>query len=439
MESTPEPVPTPPARTSVWLDWQWYLVLVLALAIRGAVGYAQLENYSDDPDGYRLLARNILQLQSFTLEDPVEPTAFRPPLYPLVLAFTGMSGEISPTDVLMLHVSLGVITVGLTFFWATQIGLARWRSLAAMMVAIDPILLNQSTLVMTETLATCLAILTLVAVAAVCHTLEEAQEVSLNRDFTIRSMNVAGAVALAIYCRPTFLVWAALLPLVLLACTKKWSLRATSIAAYGMTLVFLLAPWVVRNVLVFEAPVIGTTHGGHTLLWSNNDSYYEYLKSGKEPVWDNQEFHEGFSNRHPYLGTSASELERDRAAYREAFKAMQQNPGMAAYSSLVRLGMFWRPLPHAINTDESGTRRMVRYAIGAWYLVQFALVIVGLIALGKRLWQPGWMAALMLVGSFTLVHMFFWSNMRMRSPLVPVLAVLACAGTQWVVGRLGKR
>ena len=439
MEPTPEPGPANKSRTSVWFDWQWYLVLVLALAIRGVVGYAQLDNFAQDPDSYRLLARNILQLQSFTLEDPVEPTAFRPPLYPLLLAVSSKSGEISPTDVLVLHVALGVITVGLTFFWTTQIGLARWRSLAALLVAVDPILLNQSTLVMTETLANCLAILALVALAAISHTAEECENVSLSRDLTIRSMNVAGAVALAIYCRPTFLVWAALLPLVLFGCTRKWSLRGTSIAAYCLTIVFLLTPWVVRNLLVFEAPVLGTTHGGHTLLWSNNDSYYQYLQSGTEPVWDNEAFHEGFSRRHPYLGTSASELHRDRAAYGEALEAMQQNPGMAAYSSLVRLGMFWRLLPHAASSEESGMRTMVRYAIGGWYLVQFFLVFVGLVALGRRLWQPSWMAALLLVGSFTLVHLFFWSNMRMRSPLVPILAVLACAGVEWIVGRLGKR
>ncbi|MEW4454724.1 hypothetical protein AB1L30_18815 [Bremerella sp. JC817] len=439
MDSTPDPTPTTPRRESVWLDWQWYLVLVLALVIRGGIGLVQMDNFHDDPDSYRLLANNIIQLHSFTTSDPVEPTAFRPPLYPLLLAITSISRHVLPSEVMGLHVIVGLITVGLTFFWTIQMGLSRWRSLATLLVAVDPILLNQSTLVMTETLATCLAILTLVAVSALASTGETSESAPTSRDLTIQGMNVAGAVALAIFCRPTFLIWGALIPLSLLACRFSWKLRFTSIAAYGLTILFLMAPWVVRNWMVFDAPVLGTSHGGHTLLWGNNESYYEYLRSGDTPVWDNTEFHQKFAKRHPYDGTSASELARDRAAYAEAIETMQADPGMAAYSSLVRLGMFWRPLPNALSVDESSKRAAVRYAIGAWYLVQFSLIIAGLIGLGKQLLRPGWIAALTLMGSFTLVHLFFWSNMRMRSPLVPILAVLACAGIELILRRRSPR
>ncbi|MHC2069367.1 hypothetical protein ACYFX5_17980 [Bremerella sp. T1] len=439
MQSTSDASPTSSRRESVWLDWQWYLVLLLAMLVRGGIGYVEWENFSQDPDSYRLLADNIVRIHSFTLEDPAEPTAFRPPLYPLLLAITSISRNILPEEVFALHVALGVITVGLTFYWAKLMGLGSWRSLAGLLVAIDPILLNQSTLVMTETLATCLAVLTLVAVSSMAEAREEGTEQGTSRDVTIRSVNIAGAVALAIFCRPTFLVWAALLPLAVWFCARDWKLRASSILAYGLMLAFLLAPWVVRNILVFNAPVLGTTHGGHTLLWGNNSSYYEYLKSGSTPVWDNTEFHARFARRHPYEGTSASELARDRAAYSEAIETMQDQPAMAAYSCLVRFSMFWRPLPHALSTDESTKRSLFRYAIGAWYIVQFALVIAGLFALGKRLAKPGWIAAISLLLSFTAVHLFFWSNMRMRSPLVPILAVLACAGLQMIWNRAKRR
>lgn len=438
MDSTSDASSISPRRESVWLDWQWYAVLVVALLVRSSVGYLQYENFSQDPDSYRLLAENVLRLQSFTLDDPAEPTAFRPPLYPLLLAITSISRNVLPSEVMLLHVILGSITVGLTFFWAIQMGMARWRSAAGLLVAVDPILLNQSSLVMTETLATCLAVLTLVAVSSLAAKNLSNDIPRSSRDVTISAVNIAGAMGLAIFCRPTFLVWGALLPMAIWFCCRGWTLRLSSVLAYGLMLVFLLAPWVVRNLLVFEAPVLGTTHGGHTLLWGNNDSYYEYLRSGETPVWDNSEFHKKFARQHPYLGTSASELARDRAAYREAIGTMKQNPDMAAYSALVRFTMFWRLLPNALSNDESSKRTFVRYAIGVWYLVQFALVISGLFYLGKALWKPGWIAALLLLASFTLVHLFFWSNMRMRSPLVPILAVLACAGIELFWNRLAK-
>ncbi|PQO31935.1 hypothetical protein DTL21_16930 [Bremerella cremea] len=438
MDSLSDAPASSPRPTSVWFDWQWYTILFVALVIRGGLGYAQLENFQSDPDSYRKLAKNVLELRSLTFVNAAEPTAFRPPLYPLLLAITSPSGKVLSTEVMLLHVALGLITVGLSFYWARVMGLSRWRSLAALLVAVDPILLNQSSLVMTETLATCLAILTLVAVSTMAATSNEENTERFSTNLTIRAANIAGAVALAIYCRPTFLVWAALLPLAIGLTVATWKHRLTSVSSYGLMLVFLLVPWVARNWLVFQAPVLGTTHGGHTLLWGNNGDYYEYLRSGTTPVWDNEAFHEGFNKRHPYEYTSASELARDRAAYVEAIDSMKADPTMTAYSCLVRFTMFWRPLPHALSAQEGLKQAAVRYAIGAWYAVQFALVIVGLITLGRNLVKPGWLAGLLLMASFTLVHLFFWSNMRMRSPLVPILAVLACAGIQWIYGRLWK-
>src|SRR5690606_15403116 len=105
-------------------------------------------------------------------------------------------------------------------------------------------------------------------------------------------------------------------------------------------------------------------------------------------------------------------------------------PGMAAYSSLVRLTMFWRPMPHAVSAEESILRTAARYLVGGWYVVQFALVLLGLYHLRREFRNPLWVAALALMVSFTLVHLLYWSNMRMRAPLVPILAVLACAGVE---------
>src|SRR5207247_1936361 len=97
--------------------------------------------------------------------------AYRPPLYPVLLAkLAGEGLEVTPLRVALLHWLLGIGTVWLT--WVTA-GLfcrevdgagaaAVWRpGLAALLVACDPILLYWSTYVMTETLATFLTILAL--------------------------------------------------------------------------------------------------------------------------------------------------------------------------------------------------------------------------------------------------------------------------------------
>ena len=42
----------------------------------------------------------------------------------------------------------------------------------------------------------------------------------------------------------------------------------------AVTLVLVLSPWMIRNLLVFGEPVWTTTHGGYTLALANNPVYY---------------------------------------------------------------------------------------------------------------------------------------------------------------------
>ena len=90
----------------------------------------------------------------------------RPPIVrhsiPLVLATTAWNGRVTAGAVAAWHLVAGVSTVWLVLRLARQLNLGRAAPLAALLVACDPILLNQSTLVMTETLAALLAAAVLV-------------------------------------------------------------------------------------------------------------------------------------------------------------------------------------------------------------------------------------------------------------------------------------
>jgi hypothetical protein len=66
--------------------------------------------------------------------------------------------------------------------------------------------------------------------------------------------------------------------------------------------------------------------------------------------------------------------------------------------------------------------------VGGWYVLEYALAAIGLWGLGRLLIRPPWLWGTLLCGGFSLVHLVYWSNMRMRSPLLPVVALLAAAG-----------
>jgi cytochrome bd-type quinol oxidase subunit 2 len=88
----------------------------------------------------------------------------------------------------------------------------------------------------------------------------------------------------------------------------------------------------------------------------------------------------------------------------------------------------WHPLPAPRKAQESWFESALRIATAAWYLIIYGAVIVGLAQLrGKLLAVPWWWAFSLLL-AFTLVHTFYWTDIRMRAPLMPVLALIAAFG-----------
>jgi hypothetical protein len=88
-------------------------------------------NLQQDPDAYREIAENLLRHGEFALgkgepgndATPVRPTAYRPPLYPVVLSNLPAAGgqQVSLVKVAVLHVLLGVATVWLTWLTARRL------------------------------------------------------------------------------------------------------------------------------------------------------------------------------------------------------------------------------------------------------------------------------------------------------------------------------
>jgi hypothetical protein len=216
------------------------------------------------------------------------------------------------------------------------------------------------------------------------------------------------------------------LPLVLRSQTEKR--RAILLPVFVLLYVVLtLLPWTIRNWVVLGKPIPATTHGGYTFLLANNGPFYEYLRSG-EPgtTWDADELGSRWAGKAKF-SSPAEELRANHDAYREACSHIRREPGMFFYSCLVRAGRLWALMPHQGATP-------VRYAIGLWYLIVYVLALVGLWTLWRRRaeWRDAWRTVfvwgVMLIVMTTAIHTFFWSNMRMRAPLIPVLAIVATVG-----------
>ena len=217
-------------------------------------------------------------------------------------------------------------------------------------------------------------------------------------------------------------------------------------AAFLLGVLIVLSPWAIRNQIQFGRPIVTTTHGGYTLLLANNPEFYQWLYSGQwGSVWRADQL-TPWNQRKP-----SGELEDDRLAYAEAWQTIRHEPITFAYSCLVRLGRLWSPLPHQVAADETPARRLSRYAVAVWYVFEFLLAAVGLRRVRNaecgmtndelRTPQadihhssfiihhsPSWLWGLLLVACLTAVHTLYWTDMRMRAPLMPVVALAAATG-----------
>ncbi len=414
-------------------NWPWGTIAVVAFALVVRVGVLAVgpEPLERDPDGYRYLAENLLERGSYAYEHV--PTAYRPPLYPLMLAPCVVVGPWSNVLIGALHVALAVATVWLVCRLGVQWGLGRWSLLAGALVACDPVLLVQSRQVMTETPAVLLTVLALWALTAAAE-----------RPSSARTILAGACVGLATLCRASFLPFAGLAALALPVFARGGAGRLRLFASFAVGTVAVLAPWAVRNQLRFGRPILATTHGGYTLLLANNPSFYEYLRSGKwGTVWDADAFNRAWEARATRT-QPADELRNDRVAYREALSTMRSQPATFLYACVVGVGRLWAPLPHQVDPQEGAPQRRARYLVGAWNGAEFAFALAGLVWLFRggrrwRSWRATWSWGLLLVVCFTAVHAFYWSNLRMRAPLIPVVALAAAAGTAWIARGLPGR
>ena len=399
---------------------------------------SNLRGLDADPDAYRTISETLASTGVYGTGDghgAIKPTAFRPPLYPYVLSWMVRNGQLPSISVAVLHVLLGALTVTFTFMAARHVfpddrGGVICRAAAAALVAIDPILLRQSTLVMTETLAALLVSITIWWWVSRC---------ALSP--TLTSVAALGAwLALAYLCRPTFLVWAVFLSIVLLVSSREsWPIRLARFSVFAGPMMAAVFGWTIRNQNSIGHPVWATTHGGYTLLLANNPLFYSYLRSGKigQP-WDAQSFLIAYNHRYdgdpntdsfwkrdwqmPIVPVPVeSETADDRRCYEAARATIQREKGTFVWSCLVRLGRLWSPFPHQ-GPERS---RIAVYAVGCYYVLFWAIGFAGLVRLYRRTHLALWWPVITLVIALSIVHSIYWSNLRMRAPAVPGLAIVA--------------
>ena len=424
-------------------------ILGIALALRAGILVLESENLQRDIDAYLSIAGQLAAGNGFAGPGG-DPTAYRPPLYPLLLAgVLALGGGTMAVGVL--QIVLGVLTVWLTYETGRRLDLHRGALAAAAIVAVDPLLVQYTVFTMTEVLC---AFLVALLIRLGYSRLEPRR----------RNLLVGIVFGLAALARPTMWSLAVLAAVWWIAAQalKHWG---SPQAAFAGTIrevpwalliggAVVVAPWGVRNVLVFGQPILTTTHGGYTLLLGNNPVFYrEVVAAPWGTAWSRESLEAWQASLDLRMAAHeppiVAEVQRDAWMYEQARENIAAEPALFARSCWLRFRRLWNIAPLDAATEpvrrawikvcgRAGSEEWcggtadavvvaVRWGVGSFYVLVTAAMLAGLVRLSgaeRRRWVP----LVLLLASFTLVHLLYWSNARMRAPLVPAIALLAARG-----------
>lgn len=409
-----------------------FLILLLLISctaggIRTAWILNHFESLSVDVDGYLDIGRHLAAGDGYSAGKPPDTykTAFRPPLYPLVVGLAlRLTGDL--WGLAILQILMGVATVLLVGLTASRCSISPLGCLVApAIIAFDPILVYVSVTPMTETL---------------CTLLIAAWGYSVTSPSPLRNWFSGLLLGLLALCRPTFLPFIFLQMGLVTLCTLSRSLPLGELRArWGSVLIqFLcislcLLPWTIRNGLVVGKWTPATTHGGYTLLLGNNATFYrEVLHAPWGTSWKGEsllawqrEIEGQMRAEDPKINT---EPERDRWFYQLAMRTIRRQPRDFLLSCGWRLARLWDILP------QIPLPIAVRWGLASWYLAIFGGGLIGtvVILLQKR-WES--LLFLLMILNVSAVHLLYWTDLRMRAPLLPLVAILATLGWQTIFGK----
>jgi hypothetical protein len=403
-----------------------------------ALGFAQPNDLTADNDGYLAHARPIAEGRGYLGPYSNQPTAFRPPAYPLTLGFLIACGFNDPAAVAIINALSTLIILWFIRTLALQAGLSPgWSLVTSATAALDPLLVRYSILPMTE--VPCAAIL-LAAVVA----------------FRWRRTNDSTSAFAASCSGVCFGIGALVRPVVLISCAlvtaaelvsslMRWRSASRSSTTQSsrssilqitwlvpaVVALLVLAPWIIRNAVHFQRFVPATTHGGYTLALGNNPDFYRDVINGADKFpWDGPSLdawqHRMIDEILNEIGPKGTEPANDAWYYQQAFSAIRADIPSFLKSILLRLHRFW-----AVTTAEDQATGRVAIAVGIWYVWLWLGLAMERIAAWwlqnshhaaqrRDLW--------LVVLSFMLMHSVYWTDTRMRAPIMPMLIVLSIAG-----------
>jgi len=407
------------------------LILALAIRVAAALGYNAIEPQTDalDYDRHAVsIATGNGYPEALGVTGGPGPTAFRPPIYPFVLAgvyeISGTADERQRWQYGRLaQALLGVAIVALISLVVLQLWGQREALLAAAIAATYPPLILAGTSLLSEPLFTALL---LGGIAGLLRW--------RLGDGRARWLALAGACAgLATLTRGNGLVVVAILALAAWTLKPRLSLRSLAAPAIVVAAAALVvAPWTVRNAVELDAFVPVTTQSGLGLAGVFNDTATE-----NDSAW---QLPSAVPEYRPlFRGEGPGEVEVSRRLTDLALDYAIEHPesivSAAGWNTLRFLGLH-HPIEHERqNAFYLGQPQgLAEFSVYAFWLLALGAIAGSLTPAARRL--PAFVWAIPPL--FLVTVLFVGGNARYRMPVEPIFILLAVAAASWGWQRLAR-
>jgi len=417
-----------------------YLLIAIALAVR--IGFAawiahahQAAVRSGDTPGYLGPARAFIHSARFDLSPTnTTPMFLRTPGYPSVLAailwLTNRQWAISPIQALL---SVGTVLVTLLVGRRLLGPLA--GAVAALIVALDPLQFALSGTILTESL-TSLLLVGIVAVGAIVF-VRRPERVSM-----LSVVALGALVAIATMFRPTTWFFPIVVVVLLAIQFRRLPRRAllTAFLAFLVPVVAVVGGWQLRNhyavhswevsgsawvtLYCYNAASVNARVAGTTLATARRQlgcsADGPNLGGVCPSFWD-------CTVEHPLAnGPGYDEMSR------KGLHIMVKHPVQSA--KVVAAGAAREVFGPGTDTVRRYLHVLSSHALDAvlfvWNLLLWASALAGAVVVLRSRWRMFWVFVLSLLVYVVVVSAGAESGARFRTPIVPLLAILAAAGVR---------
>jgi len=393
----------------------YIIIFVIALIPRFSWFFVKGKNLDitipagGDAIGYDQLAVNLIKYHQYAFTSG-KPTAYREPVYPYFLAIIySIFGLSNYTAVRVAQIFISSLTCVIIFLLAKDLFDKKVALLASFISCFWPHFVYYSTTILRETLFCFLLILCVYFL----------NKVYQQKEFKSVNSIIAGIMCgLCCLMNSTALLFV-FLSFVVLSLVKKFR----QVLVIFLLFVSLYSLWVIRNYIVFNEFVLGSTVGGMTIYGASVGDYRIFGTPQEKEFWEKDEVMK--------KAATMDELQANKYFMQEAKKVILSNPKEFFIRCIKRFLKLYRIYPHRGKGYVHSETLMILVSVFSYGVLLLFFVYSFFINLSSF---KKYIFLYLPILVFSFVYTLIWAVIRYRLPLEPYIIIFA----SYILGNIKK-